>query len=67
MGASAPFWRFSAASYPDLEVTMPTRGPLQHAELNGGNDISTGVWACPSFTFFIFGCCGGRGVVPKKE
>ncbi|KAF7849118.1 hypothetical protein BT93_L1226 [Corymbia citriodora subsp. variegata] len=23
MGASAPFWRFSAASYPDLEGTMP--------------------------------------------
>ena len=43
MGASAPFWRFSAASYPDLEVTMPTRGPLEHAELNGGNDISAGV------------------------
>nr|XP_023919244.1 acetolactate synthase small subunit 2, chloroplastic [Quercus suber] len=42
MGASAPFWRFSAASYPDLEVTMPSRGPLEHAELNGGNDISAG-------------------------
>ncbi|GAB2217972.1 hypothetical protein Droror1_Dr00001187 [Drosera rotundifolia] len=23
MGESAPFWRFSAASYPDLEVTIP--------------------------------------------
>lgn len=22
MGESAPFWRFSAASYPDLEVAM---------------------------------------------
>ncbi|KAM3702227.1 hypothetical protein ACJW31_04G009800 [Castanea mollissima] len=42
MGASAPFWRFSAASYPDLEVTMPACGPLEHAELNGGNDIYAG-------------------------
>ncbi|KAL6868282.1 hypothetical protein ACP4OV_015127 [Aristida adscensionis] len=24
MGESAPFWRFSAASYPDLEVTVPS-------------------------------------------
>lgn len=23
MGASAPFWRFSAASYPDLEGPQP--------------------------------------------
>lgn len=23
MGESAPFWRFSAASYPDLEGSMP--------------------------------------------
>lgn len=25
MGESAPFWRFSAASYPDLEVAMPSK------------------------------------------
>ncbi|KAK6930429.1 hypothetical protein RJ641_004523, partial [Dillenia turbinata] len=25
MGASAPFWRFSAASYPDLEGAMPAK------------------------------------------
>ncbi|KAK8338300.1 hypothetical protein V6Z12_A09G240700 [Gossypium hirsutum] len=24
MGASAPFWRFSAASYPDLQETVPS-------------------------------------------
>lgn len=23
MGETAPFWRFSAASYPDLEATIP--------------------------------------------
>ncbi|GAB2217985.1 hypothetical protein Droror1_Dr00001200 [Drosera rotundifolia] len=27
MGESAPFWRFSAASYPDLEVTIPVEAP----------------------------------------
>ena len=43
MGASAPFWRFSADSYPDLEETMPIRTPLQNTELNGGADMSTGV------------------------
>ncbi|KAE8702917.1 Detected protein of confused Function [Hibiscus syriacus] len=30
MGASAPFWRFSAASYPDLEETAPVN-PLAGA------------------------------------
>jgi acetolactate synthase-1/3 small subunit len=24
MGETAPFWRFSAASYPDLEVAIPS-------------------------------------------
>lgn len=61
MGASAPFWRFSAASYPDLEVTMPARGPLENAELNGGNDIYAGVRACLSFTFFWLLRGKGRG------
>ncbi|GMY32919.1 acetolactate synthase small subunit 2, chloroplastic [Fagus crenata] len=42
MGASAPFWRFSAASYPDLEVTMPPHGPLGNTEHNGGTDMSVG-------------------------
>ncbi|GMY32923.1 acetolactate synthase small subunit 2, chloroplastic [Fagus crenata] len=42
MGASAPFWQFSAASYPDLEVTMPPRGPPGNTEHNGGTDMSVG-------------------------
>lgn len=25
MGETAPFWRFSAASYPDLQETIPDR------------------------------------------
>ncbi|XP_062169996.1 acetolactate synthase small subunit 1, chloroplastic-like isoform X1 [Alnus glutinosa] len=42
MGASAPFWRFSADSYPDLEETIPTRTPLRNTELDGGTDMSVG-------------------------
>ncbi|KAB1218166.1 Acetolactate synthase small subunit 2, chloroplastic [Morella rubra] len=42
MGASAPFWRFSAASYPDLEGTIPVGAPLRNAELNGETDMSVG-------------------------
>lgn len=43
MGASAPFWRFSAASYPDLEETIPVGAPLRNVELNGETDMSVGV------------------------
>ncbi|RAL48264.1 hypothetical protein DM860_005688 [Cuscuta australis] len=47
MGESAPFWRFSAASYPDLEEVMPTatisRKTLGscngHAESSVGGDV----------------------------
>ncbi|KAF2910345.1 acetolactate synthase small subunit 1, chloroplastic [Oryza sativa Japonica Group] len=31
MGESAPFWRFSAASYPDLEVAMPSKSHVNTA------------------------------------
>ncbi|GMH28045.1 hypothetical protein Nepgr_029888 [Nepenthes gracilis] len=43
-GESAPFWRFSAASYPDLEGTMPVDdlSGVANRVLNGGSsDIST--------------------------
>lgn len=58
MGASAPFWRYSAASYPDLEgrtainalVGVKNRNPV------GENDITAGVWSYvlfnPSISFF---------------
>ncbi|CAH9102097.1 unnamed protein product [Cuscuta europaea] len=47
MGESAPFWRFSAASYPDLEAVMPigtisrkTLGSLDgHADSTTGGDV----------------------------
>lgn len=47
MGASAPFWRYSAASYPDLEgkpainalVGVKNRNPVDK------NDAPVGVWS----------------------
>ncbi|XP_054814392.1 acetolactate synthase small subunit 1, chloroplastic-like isoform X2 [Prosopis cineraria] len=47
MGASAPFWRYSAASYPDLEGKMPidalvgvkNRKPIAKNEISMGGDV----------------------------
>ncbi|KHG22544.1 Acetolactate synthase small subunit [Gossypium arboreum] len=47
MGASAPFWRFSAASYPDLEETVPDnalagarkQSVFSVADVSGGGDV----------------------------
>ncbi|GLU17902.1 hypothetical protein SLE2022_342500 [Rubroshorea leprosula] len=47
MGASAPFWRFSAASYPDLEETMPVNAlagardkvVFTETDVSGGGDV----------------------------
>jgi acetolactate synthase-1/3 small subunit len=57
MGESAPFWRFSAASYPDLEgtsrVETPTEGnPIKYAESDSsaGGDVYP-VEAAEDFTF----------------
>lgn len=44
MGQTAPFWRFSAASYPDLEENVPlnsTEEPLKRS-INGGSGPSAG-------------------------
>ncbi|KAF6167737.1 hypothetical protein GIB67_017232, partial [Kingdonia uniflora] len=44
MGENAPFWRFSAASYPDLEGTMPIdamAAPTPRV-LNGDSNVSSG-------------------------
>ena len=30
MGETAPFWRFSAASYPDLERAVPVNGVAEN-------------------------------------
>ncbi|WVZ53483.1 hypothetical protein U9M48_004414 [Paspalum notatum var. saurae] len=47
MGETAPFWRFSAASYPDLEVAIPSDSHLrtgaktvnQNTEESSGGDV----------------------------
>ncbi|GKV04397.1 hypothetical protein SLEP1_g16555 [Rubroshorea leprosula] len=47
MGASAPFWRFSAASYPDLEETMAVNAlagardkvVFTETDVSGGGDV----------------------------
>ncbi|KAL7219510.1 hypothetical protein ACSBR2_012546 [Camellia fascicularis] len=42
MGESAPFWRYSAASYPDLETTMPVDTSVRDIKRkhNGESDTS---------------------------
>lgn len=46
MGETAPFWRFSAASYPDLEETIPVNALVRNVKrpLNGNPSTSPGVW-----------------------
>ncbi|KAK6911077.1 ACT domain, partial [Dillenia turbinata] len=40
MGESAPFWRFSAASYPDLEGTMPVDTAFRTTSKRLGSNVS---------------------------
>lgn len=43
MGETAPFWRFSAASYPDLQETIPdrpTRKYIKRASNGSASDTS---------------------------
>ncbi|XP_021814097.1 acetolactate synthase small subunit 2, chloroplastic [Prunus avium] len=44
LGASAPFWRYSAASYPDLERTVPVNALVgdENRLANAESDISSG-------------------------
>ncbi|RVX23554.1 Acetolactate synthase small subunit 1, chloroplastic [Vitis vinifera] len=44
MGETAPFWRFSAASYPDLEETIPVNALVRNVKrpLNGNPSTSPG-------------------------
>ncbi|XP_047312278.1 acetolactate synthase small subunit 2, chloroplastic-like [Impatiens glandulifera] len=44
MGESAPFWRFSAASYPDLEATNPDENfmAIKNSSVNVESDTSVG-------------------------
>lgn len=45
MGESAPFWRFSAASYPDLEEARPVNTVSKTVKETriGESDTSAGV------------------------
>lgn len=45
MGATAPFWRFSASSYPDLESIMPVQSILGSpgSTFSSNSDMSSGV------------------------
>ncbi|KAH7547632.1 hypothetical protein FEM48_Zijuj01G0330400 [Ziziphus jujuba var. spinosa] len=44
LGASAPFWRYSAASYPDLEGAMPVKAlvGVENRSVNSESDTSAG-------------------------
>lgn len=45
MGQTAPFWRFSASSYPDLDGSIPAK-PLHGTpdpKFNGNSQQSAGV------------------------
>lgn len=56
MGASAPFWRFSAASYPDLEGPTSVNG-LAGAEdksYASGTDTSAGVQSSLRFDSIFY-------------
>lgn len=56
MGERAPFWRFSAASYPDLEVTMPSKSTLstemKTASQNSENSSQGDVYPVESYESF---------------
>ncbi|XP_065625305.1 acetolactate synthase small subunit 1, chloroplastic-like [Quercus suber] len=41
MGETAPFWRFSAASYPDLERPLPAKGLVANANQSHNGNVST--------------------------
>lgn len=51
MGASAPFWRYSAASYPDLERTMTVDAlaGVENGVINTDSDTSSGVYPSSAY------------------
>lgn len=46
MGESAPFWRFSAASYPDLEQAMAVDAVLRTAKRKPSEKSETSYGVC---------------------
>lgn len=55
MGASAPFWRYSAASYPDLErkVTVDALAGAENSVVNPESDTSSGVHPSSAYRKFL--------------
>lgn len=54
MGASAPFWRFSAASYPDLEENIPVETVVAAAPDRTVKDQTDYAGVCTLIAAFIF-------------
>ncbi|XVF30353.1 hypothetical protein REPUB_Repub16aG0049900 [Reevesia pubescens] len=56
MGASAPFWQFSAASYPDLEETVPVNAlaGARDRSVDTEADVSVGIFLA---TRMFVKCC----------
>lgn len=58
MGQTAPFWRFSVASYPDLEVKMPSKSTVSTAKTtNGDSEESSQVRNDNSIILIILVAC----------
>lgn len=66
MGESAPFWRFSAASYPDLEGTLPvdTHVGARKTTDFGESDASVGVIICLSLLWLCMFFCSFLRLFP---
>ncbi|CAL5376643.1 unnamed protein product [Camellia sinensis] len=58
MGETAPFWRFSATSYPDLETAAPAGALLRNPSrpLNGNSSTSSRI--CKIMVQFCFSVSG---------
>lgn len=58
MGETAPFWRFSAASYPDLEKTMSDDDLVVKANRPTNSDASVAsqvyIHLCISIYIYMF-------------
>jgi acetolactate synthase I/III small subunit len=58
MGESAPFWRFSAATYPDLSVSIPSKSLLSTGVkvIDQNSQESSGVRHYKSHVMYTFSC-----------
>lgn len=56
MGETAPFWRFSATSYPDLEEGIPNRRILKSTEGSSNSNVNgaSRVYTLPQMILYPF-------------